>query len=302
MMFLPIVIVVSLAPQPDIYLEYAYFYNVNDEMLSVESLYHNYIVTPVLYISFLFTLLKYFKKRDSSFFNCIDIYVCVFLITWISQKRTIMVFLLLGILVIDFLKRNDFRKQIKKSISFVIVIVAYFIYYLENVKNTGNDFFQTFTLYFSRLNVEKVAMYDLFYDNKMLDYRGQSVLYDFLFFVPRIIWPSKPAMYTKYYTEYVFNGCGSENCWLPFNYQVNIFGDWVSSFGIIGHFLALCFIYFIIRKSEQSTSKMMYTSGAVFTILYLMYGFEHLVTCLWIIWLYSLIKYRNKVKIVEREN
>lgn len=297
MMFFPIVLAVSLAPQPNIYWEYAYFYTVDDDMLSIEGLYHNYIINPVLYVSFLFTLLKYFNKRHSSIFYSIDIYFCIFLITWISQKRTIMVFLLLGILMIDFFKRNDYKKLIKKSALFITVIVVYFIYYSKNVKDTGSDLFQTFTMYFSRLNVEKVAIYDLFNDDKMLDYRGQSVLYDFVFFVPRVIWPSKPAMYTKYFTAYVDSGCGSESYWLPFNYQVNIWGDWVSSFGIIGHFFALCFIYFVIRKSEQSTSKTMYISGAVFIILYLMYGFEHLVACLWLVWFYCLVvKYKKKSK------
>lgn len=292
MMYLPIIAVVAFAPDSSVYFTYSYFYIVDSDMVSIEALYHNKIVVITLYISFAFILLKYYMRRNTRFLKCIDIYFCIFLITWVSQKRTILVFVLLGILVVDFVKKNYmcFNELRNKFIVFMLVIVGYFVFYSSFVKNTGDDAFSTYTLYFSRLNVEKVAIYDLFYDNKMLDYRGQSLLYDLFFFVPRSLWPSKPGMYTKYFTAYVCSGSGSESNWLPFNYQVNIFGDWVSSLGIIGHFFALIFILFIIRKSERSTSKVMYISGIVFVLLYLMYGFEHIVIVSYLIWLFSFLK------------
>lgn len=303
LMFLPPIVAVVFSPSPSIYFEYAYFYRLDKGGLySIERLYHYGVVIPALFFSFAFVLLRYFFKKHTDFINCIDVYICIFLITWINQKRTILVFLLLGILAIDFFKRNygSFSSYLKKCFAFLMIIIGYFVYYANVAKSLdSNDFFRTYTIYFSRLNVEKVAIFDQLYDNRLLDYKGQSLIFDLFSWIPRSVWPSKPGMYTKYFTAYVETGYGSQSFWQPYNLQVNIWGDWVSSLGVLGHFAALVFIIWIIRKSELSDNMITCISGVVFVLLYLMFGFEGIVMYSFYIWILSMLYTKfSKVRIL----
>ncbi len=296
MMFVPIVVALIMAPNPNIYTIYGYFYVVDPNQSSIDYLYYSVVMHWALTISAIFILIRYFTKYKKSNW---DVYLSLLLITWLSQKRTLTIFIMIGILGIDFIKNNysDKKLLVRKAIVFCSLIAAYFIIYNNNVKYTGDDFFTTYTAYFSRLNVEKVAIYDILYDNKLLEYRGQSVLYNLCWFVPRSIWPDKPAMYCKYFTAYSEYGVGNENYWLPFNYQVNIWGDWVSSFGLLGHFFALIFVILVIHYSEQSNSMALKCFGLFFIILYLMFGFEHIVAYLFTAFMALVIK--SKIKLLK---
>lgn len=286
----PIIVGVLLAPDPSVYLQFSYF-NINlDIKSSVSFIYDDVVMHLLTYVAFFSTLVSYYCSDSRS---KIQYVIPVLLITWINGKRTLLLFLLIGFVIIDYLKwdRND-RVYIKvlarKALLFFGFYIGYYIVYnLITQKADFADNSLLYTVYFSRLCNVKVAIYDLLYTNSMLDYPMQSILYNLLFFVPRSIWPGKPYGYYPYFTSYVFSGVGW-NTIKGYGFQVNLWSEFISNAGFLGLFLAIGFVVAVIHIAEKSQSVVSYISGTAFIVLYFAYGFEHIVQMLWILFIISL--------------
>ena len=273
---------ILFSPDPKIYLNFSYFithpYSSNDSIYE----FHNTIVRTSLYISVLAIWLQYIiKKKNSSLYT----YIAIGINTWVDGKRTIFVLLLVGLLVIDLLKGKYYfnkNKQVLKTCIFGIIIVLYFIYYNTLTgKGSSYVFNHLYTFYFSRMSIVETTIYDKLYTNKMLDYPGQSILFNILAWIPRSIWEEKPVMFTFYFTRYAQDSIKFQ----PFNLMVNIWSEFVANFGIVGPFLACLFLYWIAKTSEKSNSKIVYVLGAAFSVMYSVYGFEHIIMRMFYIWL-----------------
>lgn len=98
-----------------------------------------------------------------------------------------MVFMIAGILVIDFLKwdkhsRRYINRLIWKAIFFGIIIVGYYLFYNDKTgKSNFADDYLLYATYFSRMSNVKVSIYDLLNQGKMLQYPCQTLLYNLLF-------------------------------------------------------------------------------------------------------------------------
>ena len=296
-MFFPVLSAVIFAPNPKVYFTYSYFYMNPIDMLADTYIFHVIYVNRLCFLSVLFILLKYFSKLQKKWINKIDIIFAIFLCVWINGKRGILIALLLGIIVIDLfnsLKAN--RKIISKTILFLLIIISYFkLFSYLTGKQSGSDFFYLYNLYFSRLGSEKLSIYDSLYTNKMLQYPGQSVLFDLLFFVPRKIWLNKPSFFAAYYTGYAYFGDGS--CFLRDNLLVNIWSEFYANFGIGGHFIALYIIITLAKYAERSASFLVYFAVSIFIICYMSFGFEWIVLFIYAFMIfmifYDKVRYKN---------
>ena len=122
----------------------------------------------------------------------------------------------------------------------------------------------------------------------MIAFPGQTLLFDILFFVPRAFWDSKPYGYHFYFTSYAFYGIAGKEV-SNMTFQVNLWSEFISNAGIFGMALALFFVIWSIKISERSKSVLVYLSGSLFVILYMMYGFEHIVQFIYVVWICSMI-------------
>ena len=286
-LFISLFIAIMLSPDPKIYLKFSYFYthnyNVNDDIY----IYYKSVISPLVNFIFFFIILCYAAKTKKS--NLL-FYLDVFILTWINGKRTLLTFLLVGMLVIDFFKcdkssKKEVKNLITKSITYGIIIISYFVVYNKiTQKASFADWYLQYTTYFSRMCNVKVAIYDMLKDKIMLKYYGESILYNIFFFIPRSIWESKPYPYYRYFTSYVFNG--SYNSMIgSSNFQVNLLSEFISNFGIVaGALFSLIFILKVVKISENSTNKIIYFSGIGFITIYMMYGFENIVRYIFFIW------------------
>ena len=288
-MFAPLVAAI-LAPSPQIYLNFSYFYTHNYSEYSDITLYHRSVVAYSMYLSLLGVCYRYYTRKNDRL-NYL-FYIVIIMDTWIDGKRTILLFLMIGILASDLIKGNysnikTKKKQIFKTIIFVSIIFLYFIFYNDKTgKGVGINFYYLYTVYFSRMSIVKTAIYDQLYTNTILEYPLQTIIFNMLVWVPRAIWPDKPVMYCMYFTSYA-DGTTSI---LPYNLQVNVWSEFVSNIGIGGFILAVAFYYYIAKKSLQSNSSFVYLLGTIFCILYCVYGFEHIVMTIFYIWLLMLVK------------
>lgn len=288
MIFLPLILGLFLAPDKSVYSKFSFFYMEGIESRESSAyLFHVSVMYRLKNISLLFILISYFLQKDTKNRKNFPIIIGIILCTWIEGKRGVLTYALIGILAIDYIKKNqDNKRIIKKAMVFLTIIISYFIIYNSLTGKGGNaSFFNEYTFYFSRLNAEKLAIYDKLYDNSILQYPAQTIIYDLLFFVPRRMWASKPVMYCRYFTGYAYTGDGTQM--LGGNLQVNIWAEYVSNFGIFGHFFALFLLIIIVSKVEKSDNFFVNITGMLFIFMYLMFGFESIVIILYVSWIVS---------------
>lgn len=297
--FIPLILGLLFSPNFNIYTKFSYFYTHEYLNSSSEYLYHINIMSKFVYISFISTIIYYYYK-DSKKKNIVA-YLATFLITWINGKRTLLVFLLFAFLAIDFIKwdRRDNKKLLKilkKALVFFGIFIVYYLIY-NNITSKSNfaDNYLLYSTYFSRMCNVKTAIYSLLYDHNMLNYSGETLLFNIFFYIPRSIWVNKPYPYFRQFTSYVFYG--KPNITIPgMQFQVNIWSEFISNLGLLGYILALVFIKIIIKKSEKSNDKLIYFSGMLFILLYFMFGFEKIEQIILIFWCFMLFKKKIKIK------
>lgn len=177
----------------------------------------------------------------------------------------------------------------------------YYLFYNDKTgKSNFADDYLLYATYFSRMSNVKVSIYDLLNQGKMLQYPCQTLLYNLLFFIPRVLWEGKPYPYYKYFTSYVYYGVSNKV--VPnMQFQVNIWSEFISNMGIFGYVAALYLVIWIVKKSEKSSNSIIMLSGTVFAFLYMMYGFEHIIQITYVVWAVSSIWtfIRSKFKLVH---
>lgn len=283
-----------LAPKPSIYLQFSYFYMNKISMINPLRIYHTTVLGILDMFAFLAIIIIYYFKQNKS--TDILITLAVLLLVWIDGKRALFVFLLIGILAIDYFKlsRENLNVFLKKTFCFLIIIIAYFLWYSYVTNKASNNDFTTYSEYFARSGQVKLAIYNRLYGNKMLDYDGQTLLYNLLFYVPRSFWPDKPFGFYNYYTAYAFNGSGTPFI-KGFNYQVNLWSEFLANNGIVGYIMSILFIWKVSESIDLSNDVLTKMLGSIFIILYFMFGFELILRVLFFIYLGKVIS--NKVRI-----
>ena len=282
------ILAVYFAPNPSIYFKWAYFYT-NTASFS-EEFYNTEVMHVFLYISFFSFVLYYLDNNKKEWFA----YFIIILITWLSSKRTFLVFGFSVIIIIDLFKGkfiNKTARLINKAILLVAICVSYFIYYSVNTgKGSDEPFYVTYTMYYSRDYSIKASVFDQLNGARMLEYPGQSVLFDFFFFIPRDSWNNKPMMFSKYFTTYCQDrGLDSIS---TTNYYVNIWSEYISNFGIIiGPILAILLISFILKISSNSKATMIYFLGVSFVVFYFFWGVQPFTMVIYGCWAILIIKH-----------
>lgn len=284
-MFSPLV-AVTFSPEPSIYLKFSYFYTQNFDENSYLFLFHRTVISSFILLSVVALIFKYFrkKKNDSQWIY----YLAIFISTWIDGKRTIFLFMLIGILAVDLIRgnySNKFiqKKQIFKTVIFVsLVFVYFFAYNKETGKGQDVEFYFLYTFYFSRMSIVKTAIYDQLHTNIMLEYPCQTIAFNTLLWIPRALWATKPVMYCIYFTSYA-DGASSQ---LDYNLQVNAWSEFVSNFGVIlGPIIVCIFFYYMAKISINTKSNIIYLLCTAFCVLYSVYGFEHIISYIFYLWL-----------------
>lgn len=302
-MFVPPILAVAFSPDWTIYTDFSYFYTNDYYKNSDIYLYHTSVVTVANCLAFGFTIVQYLCRDISKKHINFDVFFAIVLFTWIDGKRTLLTFSLIGILAIDVLKRryrNRAGKLLGKALVFSIIIIGYFIFYSQ-ITGKGIDlaFGVKYELYYSRLSSVKTAIYDLLNGSKMLDYNGQSILYNILFFVPREFWENKPVMFCKYFTAYALGHSTSD--FVSWNLLVNIWTEFIANFGFVGNILAIAFCYFVAKITENTNNVLVYLFGTLFILFYFVFGFEVFALIAYILWIALLCVSKFKVKIVLRK-
>lgn len=208
------------------------------------------------------------------------------LISWISGKRFMIALLLLVYLFC--LTRGGLERKTRRRLSFYIPVlsvglVVFSYFYLVAVKPLSDTSFSSIydmlRVDYGRDDVVKfVIERELFLDDPILDYRGQTILSEFFTFVPRFIWPDKPYPHYVYLTSEIlgvarnklpsgitpswFELCIANFSWLGFmvgTIGIPLFCNWCDKTkSVFNQMLFLIFIMALITQSMTAYTAVLF--------------------------------------------
>lgn len=253
LMFIPIVLLI-FSPSPEKYLfEYAYFQRIPESVSEMESLYHNTIMRYAGVASLVFIVItRFFSKND--LFSSIVIYSAALVTGILNGKRTLFAWIILAILGIDILKSPRGKFPFNKVFLNGAIILGYFIGYAYLVDKTTDNLssIDNLRLYFFRDFDVKFTIYSLINPNdiNIIDYWGQSFLYNLTMFIPRDFWANKPYPYDIYVTAATLGyPTGTLVGW---SFQTSFFGESLTNLGWFGIPFSIYVYKKIIEISERS--------------------------------------------------
>lgn len=197
-------------------------------------------------------ILKWYDNNDSIFGRFIRIFY-VLLIMLAVHKRTFMMIAIGACLVVDIVKGKKLKKIIFWYTLYIIITTFYFIYYAyaSGKAASNNDWYYEFNEYFFRSMHLRFAIYAVLHPNMahILDYPGQSILFDLFYFIPRNIWLNKPWPYIYYFISGVMGYSSYQ--FVSWQMPTSYYPEFVSNFGILGLFISAIFTIWISRFLDR---------------------------------------------------
>ena len=191
---------------------------------------------------------------------------------WIDGKR----YIVLNIIVMFiFMKMKTDKEQhnIGKNLKMGLLIILLFsIFYTVYSKNkiegvyskNSISFYTDFRINFGRDDVIKfVIMKELIYKEPILNYRGESILANFVMFIPRKVWENKPYPHYRYLSAALYN---KDILNIPAGMTPSIFDMGIANFYYAGIIITPLIIVMLCSLAEKSKSIM---KQAIYTIILL---------------------------------
>lgn len=300
LMFLPLILVL-FSPAPEKYmLNYAYFQRFRSLATESELWYHVNVMRAAQIVSLVSILIvRSFGKKDIT--NSILIYLAAISAGILNGKRTLFAMILLGILSVDILKSPKGKFPYKKAIITFVFLLFFFVGYANLIDKHTKNFTQLddLRLYFFRDFDVKMSIYAFLYPDKqtILDYKGQSYLYNLTFLIPRTLWPDKPYPYAYYATS---ASLGYANpVLLTWTVQTSYFGELIANFGLKGIIIGIVIMNVFINVS-QKTGKPMIILLAMFIVMFSFMNHFLAFAYYLLIWLILMIHHNFYSKSSER--
>lgn len=207
---LPLIAVI-LSPEPKIYLNYAAtaLHLLKDESRD----FHRIVELTTVLSVFASAVVLFLSKQKKIIINLIVLLPFLSLAIWINGKRYILLYTVVLVLYILWTK-----KILVGSRLVITVLVSLFIFssfsmgYQNNIRFQGNnaisntDIYENIRLDYGRDDVTKLIIFaELNPDKvKILEHRGQSIIFYLSMYIPREWWSEKPLPYAKYVTSAMF--------------------------------------------------------------------------------------------------
>ena len=179
---------------------------------------------------------------------------------WINGKRAIVAIALVTLGYV-FWSRGWLRGRRLwiAAVAGIVLLMGFSVQYQTQVRFMDSPFraggarelYDNLRIDFFRDSRVEMAVYAALEPDLMqiVEYPGQTLLFDALFFVPRSVWPDKPWPYAVYFTSAMLNifparsiGWGMTTSWLD---------EMVSNFGIPGMFLAPLSLLVLCRLGDS---------------------------------------------------
>ncbi len=245
LLVLCIYLVIS-SPEPSSYLEYGLYSRAQTRHLVSYDMaaWHAWITTLatlcILCSGVLLMVQAHRKNIPALLFTYIPV---VSLAAWFNGKRNAVAMGLFFILLVVGLKKNlSTGLKVLLVIFLLVAFTCYSSWYQARRGLDGVNTVESYLLNFGRDHCLRLAIFTELNGDEILEYRGQSFVFDLLAFIPRSFWPEKPWPYATYFTSKAF---GNRDLHV-YGWQVTtgIFDECISNFSwaglVIGPLIVLC--------------------------------------------------------------
>ncbi|MDM1496783.1 hypothetical protein HX063_15450 [Myroides odoratimimus] len=230
---------------------YLYYRALNDNY-QVQSSFIDAILLNSTFLScllgsvLLFVESNYGNKRTKGLRILIVLILLLFAVIINGKRNVVPVIIVIYFSLIYF--RGDFSiKKLIRTLVFSGVLLFSFISFYGKYSNTvPTENYARTRIDFGRLEVTKFVIYnEIVLNRSILEFRGQSFLFNTLIFVPRSIWEDKPQPYAVYMTKELLNFREVE--YLGWSMTTSIFEESISN---LGFWLALFFpfVFFLFFR------------------------------------------------------
>ncbi len=215
----------------------------------------NSLISPLILLSLFVFFSNYYHEKITVKKLAIS-FIYFFLIIWISGKRFILANILL-ILIFYITKSNINLKSRKKLfvcvpilVIFLIAFSGLYLKFIRPLSNTSSiSIYEMLRVDFGRDDVIKYVMNEEIINKRMiLNYRFESFLSLFLFFVPRKIWLTKPYPHYNYLTSSILRLPISE---LPAGTTPSWYEMCLANFGIAGILISCILLVFFCKIADK---------------------------------------------------
>lgn len=292
------VILWCFSPDPLVYLQYGS--SSARGFSEASAAYHTYL-GAVVYASIIASALLFMiKKKELFLFFLSCLAPFLFVSMWLSGKR--FVFFLIVILFTYILLNKGLLKGKKiliYSIAVVILLGVYTVVYQSTYRadaySNPEESYENIRIDFGRDDVTKLAIYaETDPHLSVLEHRGQSLLFNSLFFIPRDWWEGKPYPYPKYVTSAMF--LQEPELW-SWGVTTSIIDSAIADFGWLGFLIGPLFITIICRFGDRRNSAMANFLTTLVACLFLVLHLPAFVP-IFFLWLFVMLipKKKNIVK------
>jgi hypothetical protein len=293
LLFLPVLLIL-FSPNPLIYLNYA---AATKGLLNLEESKFHYYVSLFSMVSILSYIILIFIKRGPLFSYSISLLPFIFIDIWVFGKRFIVATFF--VLLVFVLWKKGILKGFRIIIIGIMSSVLIFLYssiYQDKVRDYGSYSFEqkytNFRIDYGRDAVTKLTIYSELNPDKIkiLDFRGESFLFDLTFFVPRDIWPEKPYPYAQYVTSAVF--FSQPKLW-GWGFTTSIFEEMIANFSWFGMILAPFSIALICRISDSFNNGLISILGILIAMLLMVLQLAPYIS-IFMLWVFTVIIFKFK--------
>ena len=235
----------------------------------------------------------------------------IILLVLVNGKKSVVFITLTLYIIIIFINKIIKSKGlfIIFAISVVSFLMIYLIYYLNNVdaslKTSFAEKYTSYRIELCRDDRVKYAIYnELYEEQKILDYRGQTILFYFTFFIRRSHWTSKPYPYAIYFTKSMI-GLTGETIPLGWSMTTTIYDELISNFGLFTLLITPILLARFCISSMKNYEKNRVSSVLILLLTILLSCLSlttQLSAHLYLALLYIGFKFLNKIKIKGRKN
>jgi hypothetical protein len=202
-------IAILLAPNSTIYFDYAVSLRSGDSYNVQVNAYQN-VMSLLSLLSIISASGLLLLRKKLSFIYFMTIVPWISLAIWVNGKRAIIAFVFILLFYI-FWQRNILRGWMLPTITIVAIVIAgfSFVSYQKNLRGDVTVYtsqekkYDNMRVDYGRDNKTKMTIYAELHPDEMkiLEFRGQSMLFYLSIYVPRSKWPDKPWPYAVYFTS-----------------------------------------------------------------------------------------------------
>jgi hypothetical protein len=295
------ILLLFIAPQPELYLQYGFI--IGDNVPLPALVFHEIMSAATMFAVLFMGAFIAFAERPRA--ALVTISPLIAASVWLNGKRNILALAMVIVLVALWYRGELKKKNLIKALSISVLLLAAFSYEYQSTlrgksptSSSREELQDDIRGDYSRDSRLKMAFYAQLNPTKaqILEYPGQSFLFDFTFWVPRTVWPSKPYPYAVYFTPAML---GLKTSVLGWGMTTSILDECIANFGWVGLLLGPLFMSFICRLGDSCNDRPVNLLTVLIASLFLAVQLPSFMV-LFLAWLALVVKAKRKQRLMRK--